>query len=75
MNEKYIVEGDNEFRTNNPNFCIGPTSGCTLQFSADRATWTDADAIPAGVNWPVVNAPRNLWFRLNGNTRSVTIVY
>ena len=72
------VKGETPFKALKDTFMIGPSSdGYTLQYSADRDTWTSwTEATPAGENVIVNGSPAYSWFRLKGNgaNTEVTII-
>lgn len=75
----FVKKGAVAFRVGAPHFAISAiSSGYTLQWSVTGGatdTWNDLDDVPANTNWPVLNSPGGVFFRLYGNTKEFTVSY
>lgn len=71
------VNGEDAFQVLAHSFGVSPSSeGYTLQYSADGITYTDwEEATPANENLFVINVPKYTFFKLDGNSSDVIIVY
>lgn len=75
------IEGSAPFQIEAHSFMISASGqGYTLGFSAvysendaDYTQW--GDAIPSGINLPVINCPRSCWWKCIGNTDILTAAY
>ena len=71
------VNGEDAFQVLAHSFGVSPSSeGYTLQYSADGINYTDwAEATPANENLFVINVPKFSFFKLDGNSSDVTVIY
>lgn len=71
------VNGEDAFQVLAHSFGVSPSSeGYTLQYSADGINYTDwEEATPANENLFVINVPKYTFFKLDGNSSDVIIVY
>lgn len=71
------VNGEDAFQVLAHSFGVSPSSeGYTLQYSADGITYTDwEEETPANENLFVINVPKYTFFKLDGNSSDVIIVY
>lgn len=70
------VNGSEPFKCLQSTFTIAATSaGYTLQYSADKVTWTShAEVVPANENVVVNDATPYSWFRLEGNVDNDVLI-
>ena len=70
------ILGENSFSVTTHSFAISALSaGGNLMYSADGEVWTFKAAIPAGETTVVVNVPRNLLFKIEGNVDKFIVKY
>ena len=72
-----VISGEKPFRAQKETFAVGGTSaGYTLNYSADKETWTAyPDAVPANETLVVYGVTPYMWFKLAGNSDTeVTII-
>ena len=64
------VYGEQPFKAQKETFCVAGTSaGYTLNYSADKKTWTAySEATPANETLIVNGVTPYMWFKLAGNT-------
>lgn len=74
---KIKVTGEEPFQVLAHSFAVSPsTSGFTLAYSADGEHFTNyTEHTAPGLNLMVNSTPKNVFFKLVGNTDTVNVVY
>lgn len=63
------VNGEQPFKAQKETFCVAGGASFTLNYSADKKTWTAYDeATPANEKLIVNGVTPYMWFKLAGNT-------
>lgn len=68
------VKGENVFQVPSGEFAIGKADAYTLEISVDGVDFDTAQSVDADTV-AAVKAPKNLFYRLAGNTKEVLIQY
>lgn len=74
---KIIVNGEQAFKASKNQFAVGPSSsGYQVAYSADNSVFTlDEQAIvPANENLVYLGSMQYAWYKLSGNTDTVTVL-
>lgn len=70
-----IINSEQPFQVLSHSFSVGYTNGYTLNYSADGKDWTAwTAATPSNEVAIIDNCPKDMWWKLVGNTNTATTI-